>query len=96
MGDDARGDRPSMIMADFGDLIAARMRQEHRALAERGFERLVDLLPVDARDVFPTDSLLDHVPALIVELKTGRPSASWLTGLIGLMLTITGSRSPFT
>jgi signal transduction histidine kinase len=54
---------------DFGDLIAARMRVEHRALAARWFERLLELLPVDARDVFPTDRLLDHIPALILEIS---------------------------
>jgi signal transduction histidine kinase len=57
-----------MIVTDFGDLIAARMRSEHRAIASRWFERLLDLLPVDARDIFPTESLLDHVPALIFEI----------------------------
>ncbi len=35
----------------------------------RSFERLLDLLPVDARDVFPTESLLDHVPSLILEIS---------------------------
>jgi signal transduction histidine kinase len=58
-----------MIVTDFGDLIAERMRIEHRALAARWFERLLDLIPVDARDVFPTESLLDHVPALILEIS---------------------------
>jgi signal transduction histidine kinase len=58
-----------MIITDFGDLLAARMRSEHRALATRWFERLVDLLPVTARDVFPTESLLDHVPALILQIS---------------------------
>jgi signal transduction histidine kinase len=53
---------------DFRDVIAERMRVEHRALAARWFERLLDLLPVDARDVFPTHSLLDHIPALILEI----------------------------
>src|SRR5687768_12045486 len=57
-----------MISTDFGDLIAERMRLEHRTLAARWFERLLDLLPVEAREVFPTDSLLDHVPALIHEI----------------------------
>ena len=57
-----------MIIADFRDLIAARMIAEHRTLAGRWFERLLDILPVDARDVFPTESLLDHVPALILEI----------------------------
>ena len=58
-----------MIITDFGDLIAERMRVEHRTLAGRWLDRLVTLLPVDARDVFPTESLLDHVPALIVEIS---------------------------
>lgn len=61
-------DVPTMIITDFGDLIAERMRVEHRTLAARWFERLLDLLPVDARDVFPTESLLDHIPALILEI----------------------------
>jgi signal transduction histidine kinase len=58
-----------MIITDFGDIIAQRMRTEHRALAQRWFERLLDLLPVDARDVFPTERLLDHIPALILEIS---------------------------
>jgi signal transduction histidine kinase len=57
-----------MILSGFTELIAERMRAEHRALAARWFERLLDLLPVDARDVFPTESLLDHIPALILEV----------------------------
>jgi signal transduction histidine kinase len=57
-----------MIITEFGDLIAQRMRTEHRALAQRWFERLLALLPVDAREVFPTESLLDHIPALILEI----------------------------
>jgi signal transduction histidine kinase len=58
-----------MLVTDFADLIAERIRAEHRTLAARWFERLMDLLPVDARDIFPTESLLDHVPALIVEIS---------------------------
>jgi signal transduction histidine kinase len=57
-----------MIITDFGDLIAGRMRSEHRVIASRWFERLLDLLPVEARDIFPTETLLDHVPALIFEI----------------------------
>jgi len=59
-----------MITTDFRDLIAARIRAEHQALAARWFDRLLDLLPVEAREVFPTDTLLDHVPALIVEISS--------------------------
>src|SRR6478752_4957536 len=58
----------SMILTEFGDVIAERIRAEHRALATRWFERLLDILPVDAREIFPTESLLDHVPALILEI----------------------------
>ena len=32
------------------------------------FDRLLDVLPVDAREIFPSESLLDHVPALILEM----------------------------
>jgi signal transduction histidine kinase len=59
----------SMVLSDFGGVIAERIRAEHRALATRWFERLLDLLPVEAREIFPTESLLDHVPALIVEIS---------------------------
>src|SRR5580765_7212592 len=58
-----------MVVTDFGGVIAERIRAEHRALAIRWFERLLDLLPVDAREIFPTESLLDHVPALIFEIS---------------------------
>jgi signal transduction histidine kinase len=58
-----------MISTEFGDIIAERMRVEHQMLAARWFERLADLLPVDARDVFPTESLLDHVPELILQIS---------------------------
>ena len=54
---------------EFGDAIAARMRSEHRTLAARWFDRLIDILPVEARDIFPTDSLLDHVPSLILTMS---------------------------
>jgi len=58
-----------MITTEFDELIAERMRVEHRTLATRWFERLLVILPVDARDVFPTNNLLDHVPALILEIS---------------------------
>ena len=59
----------SMILTDFGGVIADRIRALHCVLATRWFERLLDLLPVDARVIFPTESLLDHVPALILEIS---------------------------
>jgi signal transduction histidine kinase len=57
-----------VVITGFGDVIAERMKAEHATLAARWFERLAALLPVDATEVFPTASLLDHVPALIVEI----------------------------
>src|SRR5215831_7482488 len=45
------------------------MRAEHRVLAARWLERLLTLIPVDAREVFPSESLLDHIPALILEIS---------------------------
>lgn len=59
-----------MLTAEFESVIADRIISQYQDLAARWFERLVDLLPVDARDVFPTDSLLDHIPALILEIGT--------------------------
>jgi len=58
-----------MIPTAFGDLIAERIYAEHRVLAARWFDRLVDRLPVEARDVFPSETLLDHIPALIREIS---------------------------
>ncbi|WP_291983972.1 HAMP domain-containing sensor histidine kinase [Luteitalea sp.] len=57
-----------MLTTDFDEVIADRICDQHRALAARWFERLLGLLPVEARDIFPTTSLLDHVPALIHEI----------------------------
>jgi signal transduction histidine kinase len=52
----------------FGDLIAERIRAEHRAIASRWLHRLMELLPLAPIDVFPTDTLLDHVPTLVHEI----------------------------
>jgi len=57
------------MINEFSESIARRMRAEYRTLAGRWFERLLALLPVDASDVFPTESLLDHIPALILEIS---------------------------
>jgi signal transduction histidine kinase len=58
-----------MPAASFAASLADRMRAEHTVLAARWFERLRSLLPVDAADVFPSESLLDHIPALIVDVS---------------------------
>lgn len=55
----------------FAGLIAARIQTEHQALAMRWLQRLTELLPVDAPEVFPSGTLLDHIPELIQSLGTG-------------------------
>jgi signal transduction histidine kinase len=58
-----------MVLTGFADAIADRMAAEHAQLAARWFARLRDLLPVEAIEVFPSDSLLDHIPSLIVDIS---------------------------
>lgn len=58
-----------MVMTGFAEAIADRMSEEHAQLAARWFARLRDLLPVEANEVFPSDSLLDHIPSLIVDIS---------------------------
>lgn len=59
----------AMLLTGFGDVIAERIRAEHVSLASRWFERLSMLLPVAPDEVFPSGSLLDHIPALIVDIS---------------------------
>ena len=56
--------------ADFAELIAGRIRAEHIALSARWLERLRGMVSVETNEVFPTEHLLDHIPALIQELAT--------------------------
>lgn len=44
------------------------VQRAHTQLAERWLERLIALVPVESRAVFPTDLLLDHIPGLIEEI----------------------------
>lgn len=53
----------------FADLVATRMAEEHATLAARWFARLRELLPVSDNEVFPSNSLLDHIPSLIVDIS---------------------------
>ena len=59
-----------MITTGFSEAIADRIAAEHALLAARWFARLRDLLPVGANEVFPSDSLLDHIPSLIVDISS--------------------------
>ena len=57
------------LTTGFADAIADRIATEHALLAARWFARLQELLPVGAEEVFPSDSLLDHIPALILDIS---------------------------
>ena len=46
----------------FEEAIAARIDADRDVLARRWLERLLALIPVPPKDVFPTDALLDHIP----------------------------------
>jgi signal transduction histidine kinase len=48
--------------------FAARLAGEHTALAAQWLMRLDEVLDVDVRQVFPTHTLLDHIPELIQEI----------------------------
>src|SRR5215831_6555182 len=46
-------------------MLADRLREASRDLAQRWLERIAARVAIDANRVFPTDELLDHVPILI-------------------------------
>jgi signal transduction histidine kinase len=50
------------------DHFAARLADQHTALAAEWLVRLDDVLDVDVRQVFPTHTLLDHIPELILQI----------------------------
>lgn len=58
-----------MLTTGFVETIANRLDEEHATLAARWFARLRDLVPVDDNEVFPSDSLLDHIPSLIRDIS---------------------------
>jgi signal transduction histidine kinase len=58
-----------MCLTGFVEVVSDRMRVEHATLAARWFEQLRGLLPVDPEDVFPSESLLDHIPAIILDIS---------------------------
>jgi signal transduction histidine kinase len=49
-------------------VLGARLQDSNKILAERWLDRLVALVPVEARSVFPSELLLDHIPGLIDEI----------------------------
>ena len=55
----------AQLAGDFASTISQCVMAEHRALAERWLDRLRALLTVTPEQIFPSPSLLDHIPELI-------------------------------
>src|SRR3954464_8784107 len=53
---------------DYHAVIAARIGAERLTIAGRWLARLRELLTVGVNDVFPSEELLDHIPALVEEI----------------------------
>jgi signal transduction histidine kinase len=59
------------VSADnYADVLSRRVAEERLTLAARWLERLNELLLVGANEVFPSETLLDHIPTLIAEIAT--------------------------
>lgn len=56
------------IADDYAGVVSQRLASERLTLAGLWLQRLKDLLPVQPNEVFPSDELLDHIPALIEEI----------------------------
>jgi signal transduction histidine kinase len=54
--------------SSYREVFADRLLAERQVLSARWLERLISILPVDSGDVFPGDTLLDHVPALMEQI----------------------------
>ena len=48
--------------------FAARLADQHRELAAQWLKRLDEVIDIDVRQVFPSHTLLDHIPELILEI----------------------------
>jgi signal transduction histidine kinase len=55
---------------NYATILSQRVEAERLTLAGRWLGRLRELLTVEANEVFPSDRLLDHIPALIAEIAT--------------------------
>ena len=58
----------SLTAQDYPSAIAARLSAERLSLSARWLARLRELLTVTANEVFPSEQLLDHIPALVDEI----------------------------
>jgi len=57
-----------VLSKGLGDLLCQRLRTANRELANRWLADLATVLQVNANEIFPSQDLLDHVPALIDEI----------------------------
>lgn len=48
--------------------LASRLHAAQSLIARQWLDQLNEILPVDRRDVFPGEQMLDHIPQLIVEI----------------------------
>lgn len=55
-------------METASERLARRLKDESTRLADLWLHELLPLLPVGVREVFPSRSLLDHVPLLLIEM----------------------------
>src|SRR5262245_5139586 len=53
---------------DYAGVVSRRVEAERHILAGRWLSRLNELLTVEPNEVFPSEQLLDHIPALIGEI----------------------------
>jgi signal transduction histidine kinase len=59
---------PITSAESFAGVVSRRVTAERATLARRWLTRLEEILTVDARQVFPSEHLLDHIPELIDEI----------------------------
>jgi len=55
-------------MEDFAAFVATHVRRSRVEICRRWLDQLTDLLPVEQRQIFPSSTLLDHIPVLVVEI----------------------------
>lgn len=56
------------LAESISESLAARLHAARTVIARQWLDQLHEILPVDRRDVFPGDQMLDHIPQLILEI----------------------------
>ena len=59
---------PITTARNYAGVLSERVAEERLTLAKRWLDQLEELLTVATNDVFPSQQLLDHIPALIGEI----------------------------